>query len=146
MKNIISLPAILASTALFCIIFSGVCASHRAEAANVDEAETIRAGINTGTKCSPPEQFTLARKYVVKKGECLWWIAEYEDIFNDPFMWPLIYDANKEHMDNPDRIYPEQVLHIPRSGYTMDAIRDARRRAGASFPYTPPGDSLPPVD
>ena len=146
MKKSTSLPAILASATFLCFLLSGFCTPYPAGAVNADEAETIRASAKTGSKCSPPEQFTLAGKYVVKKGDCLWWIAEYEDIYNDPFMWPLIYDANKQHMDNPGRIYPEQVLHIPRSGYTNDAIRDARRRAGASFPYTPPADSLPPLD
>jgi len=31
------------------------------------------------------------RNWVVEKGECLWKIAEYEKIYNDPFQWPLIY-------------------------------------------------------
>jgi len=88
----------------------------------------------------------LAREHVIKRGECLWWIAEYEDIYNDPFMWPLIYNANRDRMESPDRIYPEQILRIPRSGHTMDEIREVRRRAGAPLPYTPPEGSLPPLD
>ncbi|MDD5724432.1 MAG: hypothetical protein PHY29_11960 [Syntrophales bacterium] len=88
----------------------------------------------------------LAREHFVKSGECLWWIAEYEDTYNDPFMWPLIYNTNKDRIDNPDRIYPEQILRIPRSGYTLNDIREARRRAGAPPPYTPPAGSLLPLD
>jgi len=95
---------------------------------------------------APEEEAPLAREHVVKGGECLWWIAEYEDIYNDPFMWPLIYRANQDRIEDPGRIYPEQILRIPRSGYTIDEIREARRRAGASFPYTPPEGSLPPLD
>ncbi|MBN2282735.1 MAG: LysM peptidoglycan-binding domain-containing protein [Deltaproteobacteria bacterium] len=83
--------------------------------------------------------------HVVTKGECLWWIAEYEDVYNDPFMWPLIYDANKDQVQDPDLIYPDQVLRIPRSGYTVNEVESARKTAGAPRPYVVPVDSLPPM-
>jgi len=92
------------------------------------------------------EKVFLAESHVVKSGECLWWIAEYEDIYNDSFMWPLIYNTNKDKINNLDLIYPGQPLLIPRSGYTMDEVREARRLAGAPRPYTPPEGSMPPVD
>lgn len=85
-------------------------------------------------------------RHVVKKGECLWWIAEYKDIYNDPFQWPLIYDANKDQISNPDLIYPGQVFQIPSGGYTMDEVKEARRKAGAPRPYTPPAQAYPPID
>jgi len=92
------------------------------------------------------EKVFLTESHVVKSGECLWWIAEYEDIYNDSFMWPLIYNTNKDKINNLDLIYPGQALLIPRSGYTMDEVREARRLAGAPRPYTPPEGSMPPVD
>ena len=92
------------------------------------------------------EKAALTGNHVVKSGECLWWIAEYEDIYNDPCMWPLIYNANSAQIKNPDLIYPGQTFYIPRSGYSMDEIREARRRAGAERPYTPPEGSIPPLD
>ncbi len=52
--------------------------------------------------------------HVVKKGECLWYIAGYEDIYGNPLKWPLIYKANKDKIKDPDLIYPGQVLAIPR--------------------------------
>ncbi len=88
----------------------------------------------------------LTLNHIVKRDECLWWIAEYEDVYNDPFMWPLIYNANEDKFKNPDLIYPGQTLRIPRSGYTMDDILEARRMAGAQRPYTPPAESLPPIE
>lgn len=97
---------------------------------------------------SAPSQTKTAREvavsqpgeeyHIVKKGECLWWIAEYEDIYSDPFMWPIIYDANKEIIKDPDLIYPDQAFRIPRSGYTIEEIKEARRSAGAPKPYMPP--------
>lgn len=50
----------------------------------------------------------------VKKGECLWYIAGYDQIYGNPLKWPLIYKANKDKIKNPDLIYPGQVLTIPR--------------------------------
>ena len=91
------------------------------------------------------EEPELAGYHVVKKGECLWWIAEYEDVYNDPFMWPLVYNANMDQIDNPDLIYPDQRLKIPRGGYTIEEVKAARQRAGAPRPYSPPDDALAPA-
>lgn len=52
--------------------------------------------------------------HVVKKGECLWYIAGYEQIYGNPLKWPVIYKANKNKIKDPDLIYPGQVLLIPR--------------------------------
>lgn len=52
--------------------------------------------------------------HVVKKGECLWYIAGYEEIYGNPLKWPLIYKANKDKIKDPDLIYPGQALAIPR--------------------------------
>ena len=82
--------------------------------------------------------------YVVKKGDCLWTIAKKKMIYNDPFLWPVIYDANKGKIKKANLIYPGQKLKIPRSGITMDAIKDARKKAGAKKPYLPPKAAVVP--
>lgn len=91
------------------------------------------------------EETLVAEQHVVKKGECLWWIAEYEDVYNDPFMWPLIYNANKDKITNPDLIYPGQELNIPRAGYTTEKIEQSRKSAGAPRPYIAPEGALLPI-
>lgn len=57
-------------------------------------------------------------KYVVgtwgANKECLWNIAGRENVYNDPWKWKRIYSANKDKIVNPDLIYPNQVLKIPR--------------------------------
>lgn len=53
------------------------------------------------------------RTYTVKKGDCLWYIAGYPEIYGNPLRWPLIYKANKDQIKDPDLIYPGQVLVIP---------------------------------
>lgn len=63
----------------------------------------------------PSEISEKADTHVVKKGECLWYIAGYEEIYGNPLKWPLIYKANKDKIKDPDLIYPGQVLVIPRN-------------------------------
>lgn len=49
--------------------------------------------------------------YTVVKGDSLWKIAKRH--YGDPLKWPVIYNANKDKIRNPNRIYPGQVLVIP---------------------------------
>lgn len=54
-----------------------------------------------------PDQYTVVR------GDNLWNISKKEQIYDDPYMWPRIYIANCR-IKNPDLIYPDWVLTIPR--------------------------------
>ncbi|MFP4316685.1 MAG: LysM peptidoglycan-binding domain-containing protein [Desulfovibrionales bacterium] len=83
---------------------------------------------------------TLPTSHTVVKGECLWWIAEYTQIYNDPFMWPLIYKANRDQINDPDLIYPGQTFEVPRQ-FGMDHLKESRRMAGAPKPYSPPSEA-----
>ncbi|MCX7886554.1 MAG: LysM peptidoglycan-binding domain-containing protein [Verrucomicrobiae bacterium] len=59
-------------------------------------------------KTEPPAK---PKTYTVRKGDSLWRIAGR--IYGNPFRWPRIYEANKDKIKNPNRIYPGQVLRIP---------------------------------
>lgn len=109
------------------------------------EVEELEEGESVLEEVEVVEEVPVVDYHVVKKGECLWWIAEYEDIYNDPFMWPLIYDANKDKIKNPNLIYPGQEFSIPRAGYSLEEIQDARKSAGAPRPYTPPEGAQVPA-
>ncbi len=52
--------------------------------------------------------------YTVMKGDYLWKIAGKEDIYGNPMAWWRIYTSNLDQIKNPDLIYPNQVLAIPR--------------------------------
>jgi len=45
--------------------------------------------------------------------DCLWRIAGYDSIYDNPFLWPKIWRRNKKIIQNPDLIFPGQVLVIP---------------------------------
>ncbi|MBS3740906.1 MAG: LysM peptidoglycan-binding domain-containing protein [Candidatus Cloacimonetes bacterium] len=66
----------------------------------------------------PDQVFAIPRclptTWKVYKGECLWTISEYPEVYDDPFKWPKIYRANTDKIDDPDLIYPNQILRIPR--------------------------------
>ncbi len=47
----------------------------------------------------------------VVKGETLWALAER--YLDNPFLWPVIYEANTDRIQDPHWIYPHQMLIIP---------------------------------
>lgn len=62
--------------------------------------------------------------YTVVKGDCLWKIAGKSNIYNNPRLWPALWEANKngvvsapartpKTIPNPNLIYPGQVLRVP---------------------------------
>jgi nucleoid-associated protein YgaU len=51
--------------------------------------------------------------YKVRKGDNLWNISKKSNIYADPYMWPRIYRANRDEINDPDVIYPKQNLAIP---------------------------------
>ena len=67
-----------------------------------------------------PEQiFRIPRQigrdeHLVNKGEYLRKIAGYAEVYGDPFQWTKIYQANKSLIQDPNLIYPELILTIPR--------------------------------
>ncbi|HEY5133138.1 MAG TPA: hypothetical protein VII85_05575 [Candidatus Krumholzibacteriaceae bacterium] len=50
----------------------------------------------------------------VYKEEWLGKIAGYWEIYNDYKKWPVIFEANKDKIKDPDLIYPNEQLVIPR--------------------------------
>jgi nucleoid-associated protein YgaU len=54
---------------------------------------------------------TSARTYTVSSGDTLSKIARH--FYNDSNEWQRIFNANRDVLSNPDRIYPGQHLRIP---------------------------------
>jgi len=54
------------------------------------------------------------KKHVVEQDEWLAKIAGYWEVYDDYRKWPILYEANKDKIKDPDLIFPNQVLVIPR--------------------------------
>ncbi len=48
-----------------------------------------------------------------KDRDCLWNIAKKKDIYNNAWLWPKIWQGNRDKIKNPDLIKPKWVLKIP---------------------------------
>jgi hypothetical protein len=90
-----------------------------------------RTGVVTASR-APAVQ---PERYAVQGGDTLWGISAREQIYRDPFMWPLIYKANSQQIRDPDLIFPRQIFVIPRN-YTpaeaAAAIQRAKQRSAWS--------------
>jgi len=76
-----------------------------------------------------PSQYTV-RPWSTSK-DCLWNIAGRPYVYNDPWQWKLLYDANKSKLpepNNPDLIHPNMVLDIPSiKGESRQGMWDASK-------------------
>lgn len=64
------------------------------------------------TPASQNNQPRQPENHQINEGETLWSLADRK--FDDPYLWPWIYDANQESVGNPDLIVAGNTLSIPR--------------------------------
>ena len=66
---------------------------------------------------------SLPKKWTLKYGECLWLLAEYEEIYGDPLKWPRIWRANYKRIEDPDWVLAGWTLDIPRNWPREHVVR-----------------------
>ncbi len=57
---------------------------------------------------------TWPRKHKVMQDEWLAKIAGYWEVYDNYRQWPVLYEANRDRIDDPDLIFTEQELVVPR--------------------------------
>ncbi len=72
---------------------------------NVEGINAVQDNIHV-TNPEPESTF-----HEVKKGDTLSKVAK--DVYGDPMKYPVIFEANKPMLSDPDKIYPGQILRIP---------------------------------
>ena len=87
--------------------FSGVTATVTSTEEIVPKADF--SGV-TATVTST-EEIIGEQQYVVQKGDNLSKIAK--NLLGDANAWKQIFEANRDVLDNPDKIFPGQTLKIP---------------------------------
>ena len=68
----------------------------------------LAAGV---AEAQEPDATQQQREHQVRRGDTLWDLARA--YLDNPFMWRLIYDANRDVVENPHWIYPAERLIIP---------------------------------
>jgi hypothetical protein len=63
-----------------------------------------------GAQQEPPAQ-PQQREHLVRRGDTLWDLARL--YLNNPFLWPMIFEANRDVVRDPHWIYPAERLIIP---------------------------------
>ncbi|WP_028919368.1 LysM peptidoglycan-binding domain-containing protein [Pseudoxanthomonas suwonensis] len=87
--------------------FSNVQGGVRSTEGERADFGNVQGGVrSTEEIVNPPEQ-----TYTVAKGDTLSAIAK--QFYGKASAWPRIFDANRDQLDDPDRIQPGQVLKIP---------------------------------
>ena len=54
------------------------------------------------------------RKHMVQQDEWLAKIAGYWEVYDNYRQWPVLFEANRDRIDDPDLIFAEQELVVPR--------------------------------
>jgi nucleoid-associated protein YgaU len=81
--------------------------------------------------------------YSVVRGDNLWSISGKDDVYADPYQWPLIYKTNRNKIKDADLIYPGQVLDIDQNASASEidaAINHAKTRGAWSVGDTEQSD------
>ena len=60
--------------------------------------------------------------------DCLWNIAKKKEIYANAWMWPKIWQGNRDMIKDPDRIQPKWVLKIPEGAELNKAEKSAANR------------------
>lgn len=74
----------------------------------------------------------MLTEYRVGSNDTLASIAAMIGVYGDPLLWPLLYQANRDQIKDPQHIYVGQTLKIPRGLLASDfeAARQKAREAG----------------
>lgn len=104
-----------------------------------EQAEDAIAQYNAEAKRYAAEQDAMRfaemeahQEYTVVSGDNLWDISAMDDIYGNPYQWPLIYKANSDQITDADLIYSGQVFSIPTgSSAEVDAAVQHARNRGA---------------
>ena len=81
--------------------------------------------------------------YSVVRGDNLWSISGKDDVYADPYQWPLIYKTNRNKIKDADLIHPGQVLDIDQNASASEidaAINHAKTRGAWSVGDTEQSD------
>jgi nucleoid-associated protein YgaU len=91
----------------------GECDSAEAKEKTVLMAGNMKGvGSVNGDALSAPEPEAEVEYYTIQSGDTLWKIAA--DFLGNGAKYPEIFEANREVIEDPDKIFPGQKIRIPK--------------------------------
>ncbi len=123
MKKVLTLMVVIAVS--FSIMFLFGCGGTTGQKINsvADEESEVMS------EASERYKEELPTTYIVEDEDTLWSIAQKPEIYGNRFQWPIIYDANRDILDDyTGELEAGSKLIIPRNIRATE-IEDARRRA-----------------
>lgn len=82
-----------------------------ADKPKADFSDVTAGSSSTAPAPAPTPAAPAPRTYTVAKGDTLSKIAKHH--YGDANQWRKIFEANRDILKDPDRIFPGQVLKIP---------------------------------
>jgi nucleoid-associated protein YgaU len=79
-----------------------------------------------GTLASQVKTYTV--KTWSRDRDCLWNISKKKDIYDNPWLWPKIWQGNRDQIKNPDVIHTGQKLMIPKGNELTPDEKSAARK------------------
>ena len=82
--------------------------------------------------------------YSVVRGDNLWSISGKDEVYADPYQWPMIYKTNRDKIKDADLTYPGQVFDIDQNASASEidaAVNHAKTRGAWSIGDTEQSDS-----
>ncbi|WP_022948375.1 peptidoglycan-binding protein LysM [Methylohalobius crimeensis] len=82
-------------------------------AGNVKGVSNVMNELELAESPEAQEQPEQVEYYVIQKGDTLSLIAKR--YYGDPMLYPKLFEANREVIQDPDKIFPGQKIRIPLS-------------------------------
>ena len=80
--------------------------------------------------------------YQVGGNDTLWSIAAKPEVFGDPYLWPLLFDANRDRITDPDVLEKGWDLYVPLDFTYEDAVQTK----DLAYQYMENGNAAPALD
>ena len=89
--------------------------------------DNLRATLATVKTVAAEEQHYVVRSWS-KYHDCLWNISKKQQIYDSPFLWPKIWQANRDQIKDPDIIRIGEHLKIPPAAGLTTAEKRAEQK------------------
>jgi len=77
-----------------------------------DHPSTHLPNLTDGLRIIIPQG--LPTQWRVFRGESLWRISQYPEVYGTGTQWPRLYRANRDQIRDPNLIFPNQIFVVPR--------------------------------